>query len=228
MFIRSGVWVFLQKKNSRAAVIANYDRLSRWYDWLSEPSERKYRRIGLQILNPRAGERILEIGSGTGHALLTLAQAVGDSGQVVGVDLSAGMIQVTRQRLAASPGRCVSVCRADGLYLPFKSHSMHAVFMSFTLELFPAEEILLLLAECRRVLAHGGRMALVALAKTERPGMMSQVYNWAHDHYPQWIDCRPIEVQQALRKSDFRLLHAGLYHLWGLPVEVVLCQPEFT
>ena len=72
---------------SKQQAIAAYDRLSRWYDWLVAGSEHPLAGSGLKKLNASAGETVLEIGFGTGHALLTLVAAVGDAGKVVGIDV---------------------------------------------------------------------------------------------------------------------------------------------
>ncbi|MGC9467592.1 MAG: methyltransferase domain-containing protein [Anaerolineae bacterium] len=65
-----------------------YDKLSRWYDALAGAAESSLRELGLQQLDAQYGERVLEIGFGTGHALLTLARAVGKHGHVFGIDIS--------------------------------------------------------------------------------------------------------------------------------------------
>jgi ubiquinone/menaquinone biosynthesis C-methylase UbiE len=62
---------------TKEQAIASYDRLSRWYDWLSAGSERPLTELGLKKLNVNTGETVLEIGFGTGHALLALAACVG-------------------------------------------------------------------------------------------------------------------------------------------------------
>ena len=85
---------------SKGQAIAAYDRLSRWYDWLSASSEWPLAKSGLDKLNVSAGETVLEIGFGTGHGLLALANAVGDSGRVVGIDISHGMFKVASNRIA--------------------------------------------------------------------------------------------------------------------------------
>ena len=61
----------------------SYNKLSRWYDLIAS-SEKKYRDWGLQKLAAQPGEKILEIGFGTGQCLEALAGAVGARGRVSG------------------------------------------------------------------------------------------------------------------------------------------------
>ena len=66
--------------------------MSRWYDLLAGSSEDKYRRMGLDLLKAKPGETILEIGCGTGSSLVDLADAVGQDGTILGMDISNGML----------------------------------------------------------------------------------------------------------------------------------------
>src|SRR5512145_2968775 len=84
---------------SKEAARASYNRLSRWYDTIAGSTEKKYRDWGLEKLAAQSGERILEIGFGTGHCLVALAKAVGSTGRVIGLDISDGMLAITRDRL---------------------------------------------------------------------------------------------------------------------------------
>ncbi len=202
-----------------------YDRLSRWYDLIAGPGERRARDRGLRRLGARPGEVVLEVGFGTGHGLVALARSVGPSGRVFGVDLSPGMCRVASSRVrSAGLSERVELLCGDGEALPFPAELFDAAFMSFTLELFDTPEIPRVLAECRRVLKSGGRLVVVALSQRERPGLMMRLYERAHRAFPAYFDCRPIYVEAALEEAGFQIVSVEGEALWGLPVAVVLSR----
>ncbi len=202
---------------------ASYDRLSRWYDVFEEPFERHARRIGLRLLGPAPGERIIEIGFGTGHDLVALARAVGLEGLVCGVDLSPGMRRVAEGRVErAKVGARMDLQTADALALPYADGSFDAALMSFTLELFDTPEIPCVLAEIRRVVSPGGRLVVVALTRPTRAGLLVRLYERAHRWLPQLVDCRPIPLGAALVEAGLEVRARRAASLWGLPVETAL------
>jgi ubiquinone/menaquinone biosynthesis C-methylase UbiE len=208
---------------SKAESKAAYDRMSRWYDLLTGGSEKKFRESGLEKLDAREGETILELGFGTGHCISAIAKAVGDSGKVSGIDISDGMLRITSERLAKEglSGRVELNC-GDATTLPYPDGFFDAVFMSFTLELFDTPEIPYVLEQCRRVLKDGGRICVVAMSGSTSPGTMMKLYEWVHMNFEKYVDCRPIFVKQLLEVAGFNIIDATTLSMWGLPVKTVL------
>lgn len=93
--------------------------------------------------------------------------------------------------------------------------------MSFTLELFDTPEIPGVLAECRRALKPGGRIVVVGISKEGEDGIILQVYEWTHKHFPNFLDCRPIFVRRALEDAGFRIESVDKKMMW-VPVEIAL------
>jgi ubiquinone/menaquinone biosynthesis C-methylase UbiE len=209
-------------EKTHLATRQNYDRLSRWYDSFSS-DERLITEVGLQLLNAQPGESILEIGFGTGHTLLELLRVVGETGNVCGIDLSPGMFAMAQQRVkrADMEGK-ISMQVGDATCLPFPSQQFQAVFMSFTLELFATKEIPVVLAECQRVLKHGGRLGIVSLAKSNARAV--KIYEWFHNRFPEIVDCHPIYVHQVLETAGFVPGKSAERRLWSLPVVAVIAQ----
>ena len=115
----------------------SYNKISKWYDVLSSRSERKFIDIGLQKLNVKKGDIVLEIGYGTGHAIIKMAQSVGKTGKVYGIDISDGMYRITHEKVkkANVDNRVLLRCE-DALNLHFESNFFDAIFISFTLSKF--------------------------------------------------------------------------------------------
>lgn len=208
------------KSQARSA----YNKLSRWYDLMAGDFERKPRNAAIQLLTPSTGENILEIGCGTGQAIVKMAELVGQSGKVFGIDISNGMLSIALARTKKlGVDDQVSLLCGDGMQLPFVAGCFDGILISFTLELFDTPRIPLVLSECLRCLRSDGRISVVGLSK-KNPDLMTEIYEWFHEKLPVYVDCRPIFVQQALESVGFKIISANELSMMGLKGELVLAE----
>jgi len=128
---------------------------------LAEPIDRQLSPLGLaamDVLAPREGETVLDIGCGTGQTVLQLAERVGPQGCVVGVDISSAMLDVARSHATGLPN--ASFIEVDATRLDLPSASVDAIYSRFGVMAFtdpPAA-----FANLRRMLVPGGRLAFVS------------------------------------------------------------------
>jgi ubiquinone/menaquinone biosynthesis C-methylase UbiE len=111
--------------------------------------------VALEAL--QAGERVLDIACGTGVVTRHAAHAVGTTGQVTGLDINEGMLQVART-VAPPAGAPITWRQASVMALPFPEASFDVVLCQWGLEFFPdrAQGV----REMARVLVPGGRVGL--------------------------------------------------------------------
>ena len=108
----------------------------------------------------RAGDKVLEVGCGTGVLAREALARVGQEGQVVGLDLNEGMLAV-----AARTEPQVEWRQGNATSLPFDDMSFDAVVSQFALMYFP--DRVASLREMWRVLAPAGRLAVAAWASID-------------------------------------------------------------
>jgi ubiquinone/menaquinone biosynthesis C-methylase UbiE len=115
---------------------------------------------------PKPGETVLDVACGTG-VVARLAAKIMAQGQVIGLDLNTGMLDVAR----ALPNEGAEVAWIEGsaLNLPFRAKSFDLVLCQLGLQFFPDRQQAL--REMHRVLSHSGRIALSVYSPIERtPG----------------------------------------------------------
>jgi len=113
------------------------------------------------------GQRVLDVGCGTGYFARLLAQAVGRDGLVVGVDPSTTMISYASRKTRHASNCRFQVGTAEALEFP--AEHFDVVVSSLVMHHLPEDLRVAALREMWRVLRPGGRL-LVAEAQTPRHG----------------------------------------------------------
>lgn len=211
-------------------VVAAYDRFATLYDRVVAPLGAGTRRRALEALSVEAGDRVVELGCGPGHALLALARLVGSAGRVVGIDAAPGMVARARERVAASGlGDRVDLALGDARSLAVADAVADAVFVEDTLELFSPAEMRAVLGECRRVLGPDGRLGVVTMERADaEDDPFVRAYDWVYEHVPGYdrVGCRPVYARRAVEDAGFTVECREHHRRGGVwPVEVLVARP---
>lgn len=147
--------------------------------------------------------RILDVASGTGQMLPSLA-AAGD--MVVATDLTAAMLAVSRENYANLS--VISYCVADAMRLPYAEASFDTVASSRFLHLFESEQQQMLITEMAKVLAPGGTL-IVDFYSTDGRRIFAPVI-WV---YRRLLRKRPEGDHRVSMREARRMVEAAGLHV---------------
>ncbi len=150
-----------RSRRSEGAPSTSWESVSRWYDgWVGQDGSRYHRALAipavLELLDPRAGEEIVDVGAGQG----VLAPHVARAGtRYTGVDASPHLIDVARRRHGADGRFIVGDARSLGGDRRLRTHAFDAaVFLLSIQDMDPLESIF---ASLDRVLRRTSRIVIL-------------------------------------------------------------------
>ncbi len=155
-----------KQKNALEWQIGIWDQISGLY--LSE-TERRFVPVVEKIINRaglKAGERVLDLGTGTGAVAIKAAQQVGSNGYVTGMDISSEMLNLAKERLANAPINHIGFCEGRAESIPAADSNFDVVLASLSLMYVIDRETAA--KEIARVLRPGGRLAAAVWAAPEK------------------------------------------------------------
>jgi ubiquinone/menaquinone biosynthesis C-methylase UbiE len=126
--------------------------------WVEAPHPIVTRDRLRDVLRPQPGERVLEIGPGTGYYTLDMAEWVGPEGTVEIFDLQQEFLDHTMGRAAERALTNIAPTQGDATSLPYDDDTMDAVVLTAVLGEIPDRAAAL--REIRRVLKPGGRLVV--------------------------------------------------------------------
>lgn len=155
-----------------------FDNISHRYDFLNHflslGIDKGWRKKAINLLNPEAPKVILDVATGTGDfALQALAL---QPEKIIGVDISAGMLDVGRKKMTRKGvDHVVEMIQADSENLPFEQNKFDAVTVAFGVRNF--ENLVKGLGEIFRVMKPGATLVVLEFSRPRR-FPFKQIYNF--------------------------------------------------
>ncbi len=140
-----------------------YSFYSGFYDVVWNKIFHQSREEAVQLLNLRGGERILDVGVGTGLSLSFYPKNC----QIVGIDLCDAMLQKGRKRLAHQGLSHIKLYEMDAMKMAFQDNSFDAVLAAYTISAVPDPSRVI--DEMVRVCKKGAKMVLLNHFKNGNP-----------------------------------------------------------
>jgi SAM-dependent methyltransferase len=126
--------------------------------WVQPPHPLITRKRLRQVLAPQPGERVLEVGPGTGYYTLDVARWVAPDGTLEIFDVQPEMLEDTVGRAAEQGITNITPTRGDARSLPYPDESFDAAYLVAVLGEIPDQDAAL--RELHRVLKPGGRLVV--------------------------------------------------------------------
>jgi ubiquinone/menaquinone biosynthesis C-methylase UbiE len=209
---------------SPAAVQTFYNRLGARHD-AADWYEGAAKRCALAALALRPGQRVLNVGVGTGKEHYQIMTAVGPLGLAVGLDLATVMLALTRARTGTP------LLRADARHLPLLDGVFDRVYAAYILDLIPLADLPGMLRELRRMLRPGGQAVLVSLTEGETLLSRAVIAGWklAFQIDPMLCGgCRPLQLASLAQEAGFTLGERIFVAQAGMPSEVLVLTGSST
>jgi ubiquinone/menaquinone biosynthesis C-methylase UbiE len=176
--------------------------------WLVGALFRPWAELTLDDVRLSAGERVLDIACGTGIVARVARERLGNTGHVVGIDISADMLAVAR---SVAPGIDWREGSADALPLR-DGEQFDVVVCQQGLQFFPNKPAAA--AQMRRALKKGGRLAVATWRPDEESPFLRDLRRVAESHLGPVADARhsfgdaePLEA--LLRQAGFHDVRSG-------------------
>jgi SAM-dependent methyltransferase len=159
----------MDREEYRRTALENWQTIASGWERRREQIEKTTRPVTewmVRALDPRPGDTVLELAAGPGDVGFAAAPLLGEDGHLISSDFSSEMVEVARRRAAELGLRNVEHRQIDAEDIPLEDDSADGVLCRFGLMLMPDPEAVV--AEMRRVLRPGGRLALAVWSTGQR------------------------------------------------------------
>jgi phosphatidylethanolamine/phosphatidyl-N-methylethanolamine N-methyltransferase len=140
-----------------------YHKLSKVYDWVFGPLLHPGRLLALERMGIAPGDRVLEVGVGTGINATLYPRTC----HVIGIDLSPSMLEKARERMARKGLSRVRLMEMDAAHLKFADESFDVVYAPYLINCVP--DPVKVVREMRRVCRQGGKIVILNHFRSANP-----------------------------------------------------------
>ena len=156
-------------KSKKEEVAEMFNNISKKYDFLNHflslGIDKIWRKKAIKKLREIQPKRILDIATGTGD--FAIASLKLNPTEVVGIDISAGMLEVGREKMKARQfDSIITMTLGDSEALPFEDNYFDALTVGFGVRNF--EHLEIGLAEMLRVIRVGGKVIILEFSKPKK------------------------------------------------------------
>jgi len=191
------------------AVIKAYKRYAQKYDLLFGKVFEHGRRVLIEKMDCRKGDKILEVGVGTGLSLPIYPDFV----TVTGIDLSPHMLDVARRRLNGSAGKQRALLRMDAQNMSFADNSFDKVAAMYVVSVVPQPSKMM--SEIRRVCKPGGDIFI--LNHFSNKNFIPWMVETAMVPFEKIIGFKPrFELNHFLEEAGIEVIETRPVNIFGL------------
>lgn len=177
---------------------AVFDRVAERYDLMNDLMSlglhRLWKSFAVSIARPRAGERILDVATGSADLARALSRRVRPGGEVWLTDINRNMLSRGRDRVL-DEGLLAPAVQCDAERLPFPAGHFDCVTVAFGLRNMTRKDRAL--AEMARVLKPGGRLIVLEFSKVWKP--LERAYDLYSFKVLPWLGQRVVGDADAYR-----------------------------
>ncbi len=148
-----------------------FEKISHRYDRMNSiisfQRHKSWRKSVMKIMDVKKGAACLDVCCGTGDWTISLAEATGEDGSVVGLDFSENMLAVGREKQQGHGIDHINFIHGDAMSLPFEDNSFDYVTIGFGLRNVP--DYMQVLNEMYRVVKKGGKVVCLETSQPTLP-----------------------------------------------------------
>lgn len=163
--------------SKKEQVAEMFDNISKRYDFLNHllslGIDKGWRKKVVRQVLSKNPQNVLDVATGTADLAIALGKAM--NAEVKGLDISAGMLEVGREKVAKRNLKNVELVLGDGENLPFADNTFDAVTVAFGVRNF--ENLEKGLQDIYRVIKPGGQLVVLEFSQPEK-APFKQLYNF--------------------------------------------------